>query len=97
MDKLEDVVKQVIADIREKKKKQPDTKLILRGAESKHGLSYTCANSVLDQMIQDKKIIVNEEDSHFINSKANATNEPVTITISEISDCDRAICRCYLG
>ena len=37
-------------------------------------------------MIKDKKIIVNEEDSHFINSKANSINETVNISISEISD-----------
>ena len=80
MDTLEDIIKQVITDIREKKKKKPDTNFILREAESKHGLSYTCAKSVLDQMIKDKKLIVNEEDSHFINSKANSINEPANIT-----------------
>ena len=86
MDLLEGIIKQVIIDIREKKRKKPDTKFILREAESKHGLSYTSAKSVLDQMIKDKKIIVNEEDSHFINSKANSINETVNISISEISD-----------
>ena len=56
MDTLEDIIKQVIIDIREKKRKKADTKFILREAESKHGLSYTSAKSVLDQMIKDKKI-----------------------------------------
>ena len=37
-------------------------------------------------MIKDKKIIVNEEDLHFINSKANSINETVNVSISEISD-----------
>ena len=68
MDTSENIIKQVITDIREKKKKKPDMNLILREAESKHGLSNTGAKSVLGQMIKDKKIFVNEEDSHFINN-----------------------------
>ena len=86
MDTLEDIIKQGITDIREKKKKKPDTNFILHDAESKHGLSYSCAKSVLDQVIKSKKVIVNEEDSHFINSKANSINKPVNINVSEISD-----------
>ena len=84
MDTLEDIIKQVIIDIREKKKKKPDTKFTLREAESKHGPSYTSEKSVLDQtlfLIKDKKITVNEEDSHFINSRSNSINEAVNKTI----------------
>ena len=64
-----------------KRGKKPDTKFILREAESKHGLSYTSAKSVLDEMIKDKKITVNEEESHFINSRSDSINEPVNRTI----------------
>ena len=51
MDTLEDIIKQVITDIREKKKKKPDSNLILREAEVKHGLNYKIAKDVLDQMV----------------------------------------------
>lgn len=83
MDTLEDIIKQVITDIREKKKKKPDSNLILREAEAKHGLNYKTAKGVLDQMVQDNKIIVNTENSHFINNKSYATSE---FEINEIND-----------
>ena len=83
MDTLEDIIKQVITDVREKKKKKPDSNLILREAEVKHGLNYKTAKGVLDQMIQDNKIIVNTENSHFINNESYFTSESV---INEIHD-----------
>ena len=74
-DILEDIIKQVIIDIQEKKKKAPYSNLILREAEVKNGLNYKTAKGVLDQMAQDNKIIVNTENSHFINNKSYSTSE----------------------
>ena len=68
-------IKQVIIDIREKKKKRPYSNLILREAEVKHGLNYKTAKGVLDKMVLDNKIIVNTENSHFINTKSHSTSE----------------------
>ena len=86
MDTLEDIIKQVIIDIREKKKKKPDSNLILREAEVKHGLNYKTAKGVLDQMVQDNKIIVNTENSHFINNKSHSTSESDVSEIHGSSD-----------
>ena len=71
MDALEDIIKHVITDIREKKKKKSDMNVILLEAESRYGLSYTSAKSVLGQMIKDKEIYVNEEGPYVINSKSS--------------------------
>ena len=86
MDTLEDIIKQVITDIREKKKKKPDSNLILREAEVKHGLNYTIAKDVLDQMVQDNKIIVNSENSHFINNKSYSSSQSEVNEIHGSSD-----------
>ena len=86
MHTLEDIIKQVITDIRETKKKKPDSNIILREAEVKHGLNYKTAKDVFDQMVQDNKIIVNSENSYFINNKSHSTSESKVNEIHGSSD-----------
>ena len=86
MDTLEDIIKQVIIDIREKKKKIPDSNLILREGKVKHGLNHKTTKGVLDQIVQDNKIIVNTENSHFINNKSHSTGESEVDDIHGSSD-----------
>ena len=86
IDTLEDIIKQVITDIREEKKKKPYSNLILHEGEVKHGLNYKTAKDVLDQMIQDNKIIANSENSHFISNKSHSTSQSEVNEIHGSSD-----------
>ena len=91
MNTLEDIAKQVMIGIREKKKDKPDSNLILREAEIKHGLNYKTAKGVLDQMVQDNKIIVNTKNPHFINNKSHSTSESEVNEIHGSSDSDASL------
>ena len=90
MDTWEDIIKQIITEMREKKK-NPDMNLILHEAESKHGLSYTSSKSVLGKMLKEKEICVGEEGSHFINDQSQDLKQYKSIGAGEF-----IIGRCFI-
>ena len=69
MDKVE-IIKSIIRDIRNIKKKKPDREFILREAKSSHGLNESSTEALLDSMLKDSVLYINDEHSYFITAES---------------------------
>ena len=68
MDKVE-IIKSIIRDIRNIKKKKPDREFILREAKSSHGLNESSTEALLGSMLKDSVLYINDEHSYFITAE----------------------------